>query len=76
MPVAFHSRGRADTRGRLGPAFYAGLNDDELPPSGALTEATMRGRGILSFLDPSNAAPPDSLLASGYLPDQLPITYP
>lgn len=76
MPVAFHSRGRADTRGRLGPAFYAGLNDDELPPSGALTEATMRGRGILSFLDPSNAAPPDSLLAPGYLPDQLPITYP
>jgi hypothetical protein len=76
VPVVFHSRGRADTRGRLGPAFYAGLNDDELPPPGALTEATMRGRGILSFLDPSNAAPPDSSLAPGYLPDQSPITYP
>lgn len=76
MPVAFHSRGRADTRGRLGPAFYAGLNDDELPPPGALAEATMRGRGILSILDPSNAAPPDSALAPGYLPDQSPIAYP
>ncbi len=76
MPIAFHPRSRVDKRNSLGPTYYAALYEDEPLEPGVFTEATMPGRGTLSYPDPfgdasgEDAIPRTPIFTSGFDTDE------